>query len=133
MDDRIRICLWLIGGGAFGALLGSVFGGLTGAMLEWNGRAAGTGLAQRIADTFEHTALQKPTPLRRAIVVGATDGFLFLGVIGLTLGLLLGRSDRGAELLLPVLAGSVFLIGGATCFGLLAYFFSRGADSFDDR
>jgi hypothetical protein len=132
MDDRIRICLWMIGGGAFGAILGGVFGGLTGTLLEQNRRAAGTGLAQRIADAFERNAVRKSSPLRRAIFIGATDGFLFLGVCGLTLGLILGWSDRGTGLIFPLLVGALFLVAGAVCFGLLAYALSSNSEPHDD-
>lgn len=128
MDDRLHICLWMIGGGALGSGLGVIFGGLSAMMFARSGHAAGTGLARRIADAFERTAEQEPSPLGCAVFIGAVDGVLFLGILGLVAGALLGASGRTAhELLLPALVGSVALFGGAIFFGLLAYAMSRGA------
>jgi hypothetical protein len=122
MDERLRICLWMVGGGAVGLVLGGVFGGLTGALFAQSGHTAGTGLARRIADSFARTAEHELSPLRRAVLIGATDGILFLGILGLIAGVLLGMSGRSAdELLLPALVGSVALVGGAIIFGMLAY------------
>lgn len=127
MDARLHICLWMIGGGAAGAFLGGVFGGLTGGLFARSGHAAGTGLARRVADNFAQTTERASSPVRRAIFIGATDGFIFLGIFGLAAGVLLGTIHRPThELLWPALF-AVVLIGGAVFFGLLAYAMSRGA------
>lgn len=126
MDERLRICLWMVSGGALGAFLGGVFGGLTAALFARSGHAAGTGLARRIADSFAQTAERKPSLLRRAIFIGATDGLVFLGIFGLVAGTLMGMIHRPThEWLQPALFG-VVLIGGAIFFGLLAYAMSCG-------
>ncbi len=122
MDDRIRICLWMIGVGAFGAILGGIFGGLGAMLFARTGHAAGTGLARRIADAFARASEQEPSSLERAIVVGATDGFFFLGILGLISGSLMGLSGRSVkELLVPIVVGSVLLAGGAIALGSVAY------------
>jgi hypothetical protein len=122
MDERIRICFWMVGGGAFGAILGSVFGGLAGVMFAWSGHTAGTGLARRLADTLARTAEREASPLGRAGFIGAADGFFFLGILGLIAGALLGLSGRPTgELLAPIGIGSVVLVGGAISIGSLAY------------
>lgn len=134
MDDRIRICLWMIGGGALGSILGGLFGGLTAMMFAWSGHTAGTGWARRIADAFARTAEQEPSPLGRAVFIGVVDGFFFLGSLGLVVGSLLGISGRTtAELLVPVVVGSVVLVAGAVCFGVLAYVVSRASEPSDEK
>lgn len=126
MDERLRICLWMVSGGCLGLGLGSAFGALSGAMFARDGRVAGTRLARRMAEIFLETAEYESPSLARAALIGAADGVLFLGSLGLVAGLLLGASGRAAdELLPPLLAASVLLFGGATFFGLLAYAMSR--------
>jgi len=129
MDERLRICLWMIGGGILGSVLGSAFGVLTAALYERSGGAAGTGLARRVAEAFLDNALHPPSPTGRAALVGATDGFFFLGILGLIGGAILGMSGRSVnELLVPILIGSLLLVGGAIFFGTLAYALThRGA------
>jgi hypothetical protein len=122
MDERLRICLWMVGGGVLGSVLGSAFGALTAALYERSGGAAGTGLARRVAEALLDTAVHPPSSTGRAALVGATDGFFFLGTLGLLGGVALGMSGRSAnELLMPILMGSLLLIGGAIFFGTLAY------------
>lgn len=122
MDERLRICLWMVGGGSLGAVLGCGFGALTGALYARSGGAAGTGWARRVAEAFLDTALHPPSPTGRAALVGAVDGFFFLGILGLVGGALLGMSGRSAnELVVPMIVGSVLLVGGAIFFGTLAY------------
>ena len=128
MDDRLRIGLCIVGGGAFGAVLGGAFGGLTAALFAQSGGAAGTGFGRRVADAFARTSLHPPSPLRRAALIGAADGFLFLGLLGIVGGALVGASGRAAdEVLMPALAGSVILVGGAIFFGTLALAMSHSA------
>jgi hypothetical protein len=131
MDDRLRICLWMVGGGGLGSLLGGAFGGLTGALFAQDGRAAGTGLGRRVADAFTADAEHPLSPIRRGALVGAIDGTVFLGVLGLVGGILLGLSRRAThELLVPAVVGSAILVGGAACFGMLAYAMSSGPRAF---
>jgi hypothetical protein len=123
MDERLRICLWMIGGGGFGCVLGSVFGTLAAALLYVrSSETAGTRLARNVVENFLQSGERQPLPMSRAALIGAVDGFLFLGILGLVAGALLGMSGRAAdELLLPMVAGSALLAGGAIFFGMLAY------------
>jgi hypothetical protein len=127
MDDRLRICLWMIGGGGFGAVLGAGFGALAAVFDARSGGAAGTGLARRVAESLLETSLHPPSPTGRAVLVGATDGFFFLGILGLLGGAILGICGRSAnELLVLILIGSLLLSGGAILFGTLAYALTYG-------
>lgn len=123
MDDRLRICLWMVGGGGFGSVLGGVFGALAAVLYARNGGAAGTRLARCIVANFLDTAERQPSSTRRAALIGATDGSLFLGLLGLIAGALLGWSERGASGL--ELAGlGCILLGFAAYFGVIAYILS---------
>lgn len=122
MDERLRISLWMVGGGGLGAVLGGAFGGLTGALYAQGGGAAGTGFGRRVADAFTRAGERELSPIRRAAITGAADGFLFLGIVGILTGA--GVAIIGGAHLrwLAVAAlGSVFLVGGAAFFGVLAY------------
>lgn len=131
MEERLRICLWMVGGGVLGGLLGSAFGGFTGAFNALDGRAAGTRLARRVANTFLDAAERPSSHVRRAALVGALDGLIFLGVVGLVCGILVGMSDRAAhELLVPVVLGSTLLVVAAAGFGTLAFAMSHGPRTF---
>lgn len=126
MDDRLRICLWLVGGGIFGGVLGGVFGAVAAAMYAWSGGAAGSQLARNVVDHFLQSGQRQPSPTVRAALIGTTDGFFFMGCFGLIAGALLGLTGRPAgELLVPALVGSVVLVGGALFFGTLAYALTR--------
>lgn len=121
MDDRLRICLWMVGGGALGAVLGGIFGALTAVLYARNGGAAGTGLARRVAEAFLDTALHPPSDTSRAALVGAVDGLFFLGILGLFAGALLGISGRSVYEFVPLIFGSALLVGAAAIFGTVAY------------
>jgi hypothetical protein len=131
MDERLRISLWVVCGGGLGAVLGGAFGGLTGALFAQSGRVAGTGFGRRVADAFARAGEREPSPLRQGIITGATDGVLFLGILGIVAGALLGASGRAAnELLVPAVLGSSLLVCGAAFFGVLAYAMTRGGWTF---
>lgn len=124
MDDRLRICLWMVGGGAFGSFVGGGFGALTAVFYARSGGAAGTRLARQVVDNFLQSGEHQPSPSRRAILIGAADGSLFLGVLGLIAGALLGWSGRGANGLELVSLGCI-LLGGAVLFGAMAYIITQ--------
>jgi len=127
MDERLRICLWMVGGGGFGCVLGGVFGALaTGQLHARSGDTAGTRLARNVVENFLQSGQRQPSPTVRAALIGAADGFFFLGGVGLLAGALLGVSGRRAdELLAPMVMGGVVLAGGAIFFGTLAYALER--------
>lgn len=122
MDERLRICLWMVSGGGLGSVLGGAFGALTAALYAQSGGAAGTGFGRRVADAFARTAKEDISPLRRATITGAADGFVFLGVVGTLAGILVatvGHTDP--RWLIHAALGSVLLVGLAAFFGMLAY------------
>lgn len=122
MDDRLRICVWMVGGGGFGCMLGGVFGALAAALYAQSGGTAGTRMARNVVDHFLQSGERQPSPTARAALIGTTDGFCFMGCFGLIAGALLGLTGRPAgELLVPALVGSVILVGGAIFFGTMAY------------
>lgn len=122
MDERLRICLWMMGGGGFGSVLGSVFGALAAALYAKTGGEAGTHLARSTVENFLQLGERQSSPIRRAALVGAADGFYFLGTVGLAAGAFLGKSGWPTdELFLPMMLGGELLIGGAVLFGTLAY------------
>src|SRR5262249_3335004 len=103
----------------------------TAAVYARSGGAAGTGWARRVAEAFLSTALHPPSSTGRAAFVGAADGFLFLGILGLVGGALLGKSGRNTdELLVPIVVGSVLLVGGAIFVGTLAHALTYGGAVF---
>jgi hypothetical protein len=84
-----------------------------------------------VAEAFLDAALHPPSATGRAALIGAADGFFFLGILGLVGGMLLGLSGRSAgELLVPIVGGSLLLVGGAIFFGTLAYALTNHAASF---
>ncbi|HEY7154114.1 MAG TPA: hypothetical protein VH575_09180 [Gemmataceae bacterium] len=122
MDERLRIFLWMVSGGGLGAVLGGAFGGLTGALYAQSGGAAGTALGRRVADAFARAGERELSLVRWAAIVGAADGFLFLGVVGIVTGILVATIGRADPRWLGAAAlGSTLLVGGAAFFGMLAY------------
>lgn len=126
MDDRLRISLWMVGGGGFGGVLGCIFGALAATLYARSGGAAGTRLARNVVENFLQSRDGQPSPTFHAAIIGAVDGFFFLGGFGLIAGSLLGLTGRPVgELLVPMVVGSVALVGGAVFFGTLAYALTR--------
>jgi hypothetical protein len=120
MDDRLRVFAVVLGSGGFCAVLGGLFGALTGATYWGSGKAAGTVVGLTVA-----RALAGGRELSRkahGAIVGAIDGIVFLGVVGSLAGAFLahGRHDEG-EFLGPAAAGLAFLVALAALFGTLAY------------
>ncbi len=131
MDERMRISLWVVSGGGFGVVMGGAFGGLTGALFARSGRAAGTDFGRRVADAFASAGEREPSLIRRGALTGAADGVLFLGILGLVGGALLGAGGLPTEeLLWPAVMTGSSLIAGAAFFGVLAYAMSRGGWTF---
>src|SRR5262245_9079503 len=122
MDDRLSLLLWTLAGAFAFALVGGLFGGLAG-WLSWrNGNACGSIVGRRMADALAQLMKDEPTEAQRAVLVGASDGVLFLGLIGTLLGLLASQRDQPpADWLLPAVSILVLLAAGAALFGALAY------------
>lgn len=124
MDEKLRLLLWIVGGGGFFGLLGAGFGGLTGAVHWQQGRASGTSLALHLVRTLLGPDEDDPSTFRRALV-GAIDGFLFLFVFGLILGAPGARAGMSLQMAGGVMLAALLLVGGALFFGGLAFAWSR--------
>jgi hypothetical protein len=127
MDERLRICLWLVSGCCLGIVLGGVFGALTGIWTVRDGRAAGTGFGRRVAESLARTARHEMSPLRLGALTGAADGVLFLGIVGLATSAFVAIV-AGADLRwLPFAAlAATLLVSLAAFFGVLAYAMNGG-------
>ena len=73
-------------------------------------------------ENFLQAGDRQPSPILHAAIIGAADGFFFLGILGLIIGAVMGRiglpADRAS---LPILMVSALLFGGAIFFGSMAY------------
>jgi hypothetical protein len=122
MDETWRHMAWIVGSGGFGAALGAVFGAVTGAVYWGSGGAAGTAMGHRVAAAFENAGGREMSARTRGTLVGATDGFLFLGPLGTAAGVVFAYVGRPEDAVLIALAvGGVLLAAGAAGFGVLAY------------
>ena len=122
MDERLRTFVWILGSGCFGAALGILFGGLAGLLYWRSGKASGSRLAHRLIAAFVRLSRRDLSHTAKGGLVGAVDGFLFLGTVGTILGAItiLGGGVPG-EMIRPALWLSLLLVGGATFFGMFAY------------
>jgi hypothetical protein len=126
VDDKLRIFAWIAGSGAFFGLLGGLFGALTGALYWQTGKASGTALGLRVAEAFARISGRELSHRTKGALVGAVDGFLFLGMLGAIAGAAAGFSGRlTPQAIGPIALGAVGLVGGAAFFGLLAYTMTR--------
>src|SRR4051812_49889670 len=122
MDERVRAFAWVLASGGFFGLLGGAFGALVGHLTFRSGRAAGGAAGLGVADALARVAGEQLPPGRKAVLVGAVDGLLFLGAVGTAVGLPAAAKGRGGwALLSPPAVGAVLLVGGAAVFGLLGY------------
>ncbi len=125
MDEKLRLLVWIVGGGGFFGLLGTGFGALAGSMHWQAGRASGTALALRLALALLGPRKEEMSPALRGAVVGGVDGFLFLFVMGLILGAFGARTGVALTTAGVVVLSALLLVGGALFFGGLAYCLCR--------
>src|SRR3954465_10633708 len=86
MDERLHAFLWILGSFGVGGALGAGFGAVAGALYWRSGGASGTRLALRLVEKGGRFAERDlPRPAKGALV-GAVDGFLFLGTLGTVFG-----------------------------------------------
>jgi hypothetical protein len=117
----MQLFLWVLGSGGFFAALGAVFGALSGGLYWKSGRVCGTSAGLRFAEAFARFSEREMSPARKGALVGAADGFLFLGLVGALLGAVaVYRVHPPSQLMLPVAWSGLALGGGAVAFGLLA-------------
>lgn len=122
MDDRWRIYLWIIGSGGFGAILGTVFGALSGAIYWSSGRTSGTSLGIRLVQSFRRAGQDDLSHTKQGALVGAVDGFVFLGVLGSLAGwFFVWRGWTPGFVLGTVGVTLLGLAAGAAAFGMLGY------------
>jgi hypothetical protein len=126
MDPRFRAFAWILGSGCFGAALGTVFGAVAGVCYWRSGHASGTRIGLRVAETFRRLAGRDLSHATCGGLVGAVDGFLFLGMVGTFVGAFAVYGGwEPAETIRSALFVTLFLVGGATFFGVLAYSLTR--------
>ena len=126
MDERLRTFLLILGSGSFLGLLGALFGAVAGACYWRSGKAAGSAAALGVARAFDRAAGRRASRLARGLLVGAVDGFLFLGVLGVAAGAVLAYGGLArVEVLTPLSLGAVLTVLAAIGFGLLAYGLAR--------
>ncbi len=122
MDEQTRLFLWVLAGGGLFGLLGAAFGAFTGALTWTSGRASGTALGLAVARAFARASEREMSPGRKGALIGAVDGLVFLGVVGVALGLFAGLNRPAEwETFRPVLLGGALLAAGGAGFGVLAY------------
>lgn len=122
MDETSHRLFWILGSGSFAAVLGSGFGATAGALSWSSGRPVGTALGQRVAAAFADAGDQEMSPTTRGALIGATDGSLFLGVVGIMVGILFAFAGSANEaLFIPLAIGGFMLVLAAAFFGVLAY------------
>jgi hypothetical protein len=126
MDPQMRTFLWVLGSAGFFALLGGVFGAITGVVTWTSGRAAGSTLGLAVARAFARAAEKDLPPAIKGALIGGTDGFVFLGLVGVAAGAFAAsRYPASWETFWPLALGGVLIAGGALCFGGLAYLLLR--------
>ncbi len=121
MDERLRICLWMLGGAGLGCVLGGAIGALTAARNARRSGTAGTRLARNMVGNLLRSGDRQPSPTLVALI-GSPTGIFYLGFLGLIFGVNLGRYGQTVqETWLPIVMGSILLIGSAIFFGVVAY------------
>jgi hypothetical protein len=122
MDERVRAFGWVLASGGFFGLLGGAFGALVGHLTWRSGRAAGGAAGLGAAAALARAAGRELPPGRRAALVGAVDGLLFLGALGIAFALLAAAHGRAGWAVFRAPAWAALLLaGGAALFGLLAF------------
>jgi hypothetical protein len=121
VDDRLRAFWQVFASGAFFGVLGAAFGALVGHLSWTRGRPAGSAAGLAVARALARVSEREATPGRSGLVVGAVDGFLFLGLLGTVFGLLItARGSADWAVLSRPAVGALLLTGGAVFFGGLA-------------
>lgn len=126
MDERTHTFLLLLGFSAYGGFLGAAFGASAGYVYWASGRASGTAVALAVARALARVAGSTPPRARQGAIVGAVDGFLFLGLTALIVGFLLHRfAEVGDHVFAMIGLGGLVLSVAALVLGVLAYCMAR--------
>jgi hypothetical protein len=120
VDEQLLTFGRVLACGGFFALVGAAFGGLVGHLAWMRGRPAGSVPGLTVARAMARITGREGSPGATGAVVGAVDGFLFLGLSGVALGLLAAKGHFGWAVLSRLAFGFLVLTGGAVFFGGLA-------------
>jgi hypothetical protein len=120
VDEQLLTFARVLACGGFFAFVGALFGGFVGHLSWKRGRPAGSVAGLSVARAMARMAGQEGTPGSTGALVGAVDGFLFLGLSGVALGLFAAKSHMGWAVLNRLAFGFLVLSGGAVFFGGLA-------------
>jgi hypothetical protein len=119
MDERFRIFFCILGGAAGFGLIGAVFGGLARVLFHASGKTSGSGIGTAAVRGLEYLRDAEVSERARALVSGAADGAVFLGVAGGLLGAYAGyQGPEWTPLLLDALLGAAVLAVAAVLFGI---------------
>ena len=122
MDERFRIFFCILGGAAGFGLVGAGFGALARVLFHASGKTSGTGIGTAAVRGLEYLRDEEVSERARALVSGAADGAVFLGVAGGLLGAYAGyRGPEWTPLLLDTLLGAAVLALAAVLFGVTGY------------
>jgi hypothetical protein len=120
VDKELETFARVLACGGFFGLLGAGFGGLVGYLSWKRGHASGSAAGLALARAMARVSGRESSPGRTGAVVGATDGALFLGLLGTGVGLLAARSHIGWTMLGQAAFAILILTGAAVFFGGLA-------------
>jgi hypothetical protein len=126
VDERTRFFLWLLLAGGYFALLGGVFGAVTGYATWRDGRAAGTVIGLSVARAVSRLADEPLSRTAQSILVGGVDGAFFGLLSGLLIGAVTGWRGGDWRLLGPVMLAGLLLVGGAVLLGVMAHVIGGG-------
>lgn len=122
MNAELHAVTWTVGGAASFSLIGGLFGALAGGLSWRNGNATGSFIGTRLARAIQRVVERDLTPTQKGIIVGAADGAVFLGIVGILVGLIAHFSgEEPSRWLWPTFLLVMALLSGAVLFGLLAY------------
>jgi hypothetical protein len=119
MDDRLRLFLFLLAHAGSMAVLGAVFGAVVGAWYYRSGKAAGTYFGLSVARAFARVSEREFSRGTLGAIIGAVDGLIFLGMIGMVIGAIQAYQGEELKILGPVLLVAA-LMAGAVYFGVIA-------------
>jgi hypothetical protein len=120
MDPQLQTFARVLACGGFFGLLGAAFGGLVGHLAWKRGRPAGSFAGLALARALARVSRQEHSAGTTGLLVGGTDGLLFLGLIGTALGLLAARGYVGWTALSQAAFALLVLAGTAVLFGAIA-------------
>jgi hypothetical protein len=127
MDIPHTFTAWAAVGLALLAPVGAVFGGIAGAVARLHGHAPGCALGRAIAHKLARLSEKEFSPTVEGFIIGSVDGALFLGMVGILVGLIAGYAgdSPNATLLLVAAAGVAVLALAALILGSIALGLAR--------